>query len=433
MIFETLYALDKKGKIRVFECAFKLIIHSDTHYEIITQTGLLGGKKTVKRSIVTKGKGTRTIKEQVQLEANALWKEKRYEGYKTIEELKSKVSLVRGQPVNDVQIALEQTHVQNAYKAIGIDFNSNPDWHPLCMLAEKWKDHKDKIEYPVIVQPKLDGVRCTAFKDSTGKIRLMSRGGEYYQVPHIEKILEEYYNSNQNLVYFDGEIYKHGIPQQTISGAVRTEVDNNLFGDAKQEWLEYHIYDVIPMDYNLKQLNRELLRTQIFRWFKKEDKLDNIKFVGSMIANSEEEVIALHDNYVDQGYEGAMVRDQEAEYLWSFRDKRLLKLKAFEDAEFEIIGYEIDPHKSIGESFVFILKNDINDRTFKARPTGSNEMKEEWFKLMNHEGSVHYGGLVGKNATVKFKGRSVDGIPVHGSVRHKDTKCLVTNIRKQYE
>mgnify|MGYP003330811890 CR=1 FL=1 len=33
------------------------------------------------------------------------------------------------------------------------------------MLAAKWEDYKDKVEYPIFSQPKLDGIRCIVTKD----------------------------------------------------------------------------------------------------------------------------------------------------------------------------------------------------------------------------------------------------------------------------
>ena len=41
------------------------------------------------------------------------------------------------------------------------------------MLAGKWEDRKDKIEYPIYSQPKLDGIRCIVTIDG-----MFSRNGK---------------------------------------------------------------------------------------------------------------------------------------------------------------------------------------------------------------------------------------------------------------
>ena len=49
------------------------------------------------------------------------------------------------------------------------------------MLAKKWEDYEDKVEFPVYAQPKLDGIRCIATKDG-----LKTRTGkDIVSVPHI--------------------------------------------------------------------------------------------------------------------------------------------------------------------------------------------------------------------------------------------------------
>ena len=49
------------------------------------------------------------------------------------------------------------------------------------MLAAKWEDYKDKIQYPIFSQPKLDGIRCIVTKDG-----MFSRNGKpIISAPHI--------------------------------------------------------------------------------------------------------------------------------------------------------------------------------------------------------------------------------------------------------
>ena len=56
------------------------------------------------------------------------------------------------------------------------------------------------------------------------------------------------------------------------------------------------------------------------------------------MALSKQDVVMHHNLYVQQGYEGAMIRVPGSVYE-NKRAKCLLKYKEFEDAEFEICGY----------------------------------------------------------------------------------------------
>ena len=70
------------------------------------------------------------------------------------------------------------------------------------MLAAKWEDYKDKIQYPIYSQAKLDGIRCIVTKDG-----MFSRNGKpIISAPHIIDSLRNLFVVNPDLI-FDGELY----------------------------------------------------------------------------------------------------------------------------------------------------------------------------------------------------------------------------------
>ena len=72
------------------------------------------------------------------------------------------------------------------------------------MLACDYNDYKDKIEYPVYVQPKLDGIRCIVRKDG-----MWSRNGKpIISAPHIFENMKHLFVKDPNLIV-DGELYIH--------------------------------------------------------------------------------------------------------------------------------------------------------------------------------------------------------------------------------
>lgn len=429
MRLETLYTLDSKGKVRVFECEVQYGMYDpyDQEYKssghdypsIVTWTGLLGGKLIEKRELVKVGKQKRSITEQAQFQCQSLWNEKLDEGYKS-EEVLIKEQNRRGFDVANIIPEAHNNRIQSLLHLIPEASYTNSNWDELPMLAHKFKDIK-KPEFPYYAQPKLNGVRCLV-KKKGNEILLCSRGGTYYKVPHLIAALEQLWFQFQDAnIILDGEIYKHGIPLQDISGAARRE-ETGMF--TSNNWLEYHIYDVISLDTLTSNQNSRMLGLDMLRL-----NLDNnpiLKVLPTNRVKSNEEVKELHDKFVSEGYEGLILRFSEGKYEFNTRSKNLLKVKQYQDAEFIIIDCGYDDNKAtIGESFYFVLRNDINNLTFKARPTGTIAMKENWFKDRN--------SWTNRKATVRYFERSTDGLPLQACVRHKDTEVLIEHLRPNDE
>ncbi len=418
-VLPTLYTLDSFNKVRIFKAS---VVASSTEdgYAIKTETGLIDGKLTPKMELVKKGKQKRNVYEQAIFQLNALWRQKLDEGYKSLDDLVKRLL-----EFNIIQVNYNITEQEILAKAINYLPNfayTNSNWDELPMLAHKIKDVK-VLNFPYIIQPKLDGVRCLVKKKNLDAV-LISRGGQYYQIPHLINdltiFLKRLGNAGYSSLLLDGEIYKHGIPLQEISGAARKE-ENGMF--ASNSWLEYHIYDVISLiDSKASQRERDLLLTINQKY---SFDLLSIKFVESKKIYSKEEAEMVHNYYVSQGYEGAILRNPMGIYEFNTRSYSLIKIKEYQDEEFEIIACGNDENKSIGESFYFVLKNNINDLIFKSRPTGTEKQKEYWFYNIDK--------FKGKKATVRFFTRSNDGLPTQGVVRHKDTEILVKHIRSDGE
>jgi len=401
--YDSLYSLDKKGKIRVF--SLHVTPNDIGEYVIISASGLLEGKTTTTTTRITQGKAGRNIEEQTKLVADSIYNDKKLEGYKSVNTLKERaiaLGIDLEENSNDFKLLLK-----SYFKTLGITYNTTPSWLPLPMLASKWKDIKKKVVYPVAVQPKLNGVRCLAqYNTETSEVILSSRGGITYNIFHIKKQLEDYFAINQNLI-LDGELYIHGKPLQVISGEVRKEKDCSPD-------IEFHVYDVLDTKASQGQrLNDLRIHTLVL---KTQFKATHIKPVGHYMADDESEVKLYHDDYVSQGYEGAIIRQLEGKYEVSFRSNNLIKVKEFEDEEFELIGCTIDPNKTVANSFVFILKNNIDDQIFSARPSGTAKQKETWYQNRD---------WIGKKATVRFQERSTGGLPIQGHVRDTDSDCLI--------
>lgn len=268
------------------------------------------------------------------------------------------------------------------------------------MLAKSFKDvakptstKKQGIQYPVDVQLKFNGVRCLAYRKDGGDVFLQSRGGDPYDVEHIRAALELVLEEDQVL---DGEIYIHGMPLQEIVSLVKTPQE------ASQD-LTYRVYDMTKLsDQSEHWLDR---KAALKAWFKRHQDADDLPgsicMVNTAECGNEDSVRAFHDMAVADGYEGAIIRLHHGLYRFGYRSSELLKLKAFEDAEFEIVGYRRGKGKFLNVP-IFNCKT-ADGVEFEVTPRGTNEARLQMLKDAKK--------LIGRQMTVRYMGWTKDGKP----------------------
>ena len=104
--------------------------------------------------------------------------------------------------------------------------------------------------------------------------------------------------------------------------------------------------------------------------------------------------------YIDDGYEGIMIRLNNKPYEYK-RSSDLLKYKLFSDEEFECVGYESQKNNEnkVG-AFTFITED---GKEFKARPKMSEEERDGVWQQRN--------SYIGQWGKVVFQEKSEDNIP----------------------
>jgi DNA ligase-1 len=264
----------------------------------------------------------------------------------------------------------------------------------LPMLAHKWDDHASKIKFPAVLEPKYDGFRCLAKKED-GIIYLWSRKGKALDIPteikeELSKILAEGESS-------DGELYRHGWGFQRIASAIKKR-------NADTPGLHYYIYDapVLGKSFQERFLNRwSGVPTELSSDPKFVDGTSRIVLCPNKVVNSAEEVMEGQAQAIEAGYEGAMVRNLASEYMFKNRSSSLLKVKSFEDAEFEIIGGKEGQGREAG---MVVFKCKTSDGTeFDVRPRGTQEERSLMWQNLN--------SYIGKPLTVKYQGLTDEGKP----------------------
>jgi DNA ligase-1 len=256
------------------------------------------------------------------------------------------------------------------------------------MLAHKFEDHKDKIEYPVYSQPKLDGIRCIVRADG-----MWSRNGKkIISAPHIFESLKPLFESNPDLL-FDGELYadKFANDFNAICSLVKkTKPTSNDLAKSKES-IQYHIYDLPSCNGTFTQRNKALIDIGVPR---------GCVIVTTDKVNNENELMGCYSAYVGWGYEGQMIRlDKEYE---SKRSKSLLKHKSFIDEEYTILDVVEGEGNKTGMVGSFIFKSKTG-HIFNSSPKFNwEECKAMW----NNKNE-----LIGKSATVKYFNLTPDGVP----------------------
>jgi ATP-dependent DNA ligase len=372
--FPKLYQLNNNHKI--YEWSIRIEKSSGDSYDIITAHGEKDGKQVPHIKNIDKGKVKRSVLEQAVLEAESKWKNKKEKDLycESIEETTNNV-----EENVIVRPMLANTFSFDVYNKGGRGF---------------------KISLPAYVQRKYDGIRCIAYLKN-GEVVLESRKGIPFQnFEELRKQLKIMLNKQPSTFYFDGELYTNKYDFEVLCGLVRlTEKKVKNEDKEKINQIEYHIYDFVnTSNIDMKYKQRfEFLES----FLTQHSSIELIKRVPTEEVNTLNDIKTKHDLYIQEGYEGIMIRDTEGPYEVQKRSKFLQKYKEFMEEEFKIIGFSEGTSDEKG----CVLWNceTKNGSTFTVRPKGTKESRMELFA----NGSKY----INKLLTVIFQEYSSDGIP----------------------
>lgn len=355
--FPVLYGDSAKGKVKQYRVWVEEN-HATGTASIFREHGQKDGKKQLDEKVVSVGKNVgksneTTPTEQALSEAESMWNKKKDNNY--TESLEDAIS---GNKAN-----------------------------MLPMLAQPFKDAKHRLVYPAYIQPKLNGVRCLA-KRVGNNIEFTSRKGKSYNetLQHLVTPLLERMHDGQ---VFDGEIYIHGLSLQTIVSYVK-----KLRPESAQ--LQYWIYDIAEPQVNFSVRNNQYM-AQCY---------PGNPFIIPVITHrivEESEIKKYHDEFVQEGFEGAIVRNSAGKYEFDYRSYDLIKVKEFVDEEFTIIGGRTADTGRYQGCCVFLCETK-EGKPFEVCPRGTVEIRKQYYQDLPK--------LIGKKLTVRFFNWSDDKIPL---------------------
>ena len=263
------------------------------------------------------------------------------------------------------------------------------------MLAQDYDKRKDKVKFPILSQPKLDGIICVVKSDG-----MWTRNGkEIISAPHVYENLKHIFDTQPDLV-LDGELYtsNRDVDFNTIISCVRKTKPTQADLDLSTQYIEYWMYDMLDpneIDYGYEGRCENLFD------LKREFNLD--PFIYKVIATYElpdaKHVDEQLSHYIEQGFEGQILRDPNSLYE-NKRSNGLLKHKTFHDDEFRILSVNEGVGKFANKAATMSFQTPEGVK-FDSTINGTMEYLEEIWAIKDQ--------LIGKLATVKYFEKTTDG------------------------
>ncbi len=189
------------------------------------------------------------------------------------------------------------------------------------LLAAK-KPVFEKIKFPVLATPKIDGIRCLVIGG-----KALSRSFKPIPNNHIREMIEKYCPEG-----FDGEI---------LCGEGFNDVQSMVMKRDGTPNFRYLVFDYVlnsliePYAERIKNLQGFCAQNPMIH--------DVVDILIPEVANNLEELQAIMQKHLEQGHEGTMIRDPGSPYKCgrsSLKEGYLIAIKYFEDGEAEVIGFE---------------------------------------------------------------------------------------------
>ena len=264
---------------------------------------------------------------------------------------------------------------------------------------------KNTIEFPCFVQPKLDGLRCVVYRDpATGEIRRQSRTGTYFDtMSHIAESLAPLFARFPNAI-LDGELYTTEIPFEELAGLIKTK---KLTPQDYEKLcvIEYHIYDIVDetMPYHARHDSIKKMFAQVAASSSSSPHVlpRYIRLVPTIEAKTPAEFKAEFGRFIEEGYEGIMLRNKTGMYRCNYRSHDLQKYKEFMEDEFKIVGFTQGDGRDKGTVIWICDTKEGNE--FRVRPRGTMESRRKLYQTGEK--------FVGKMLTVIFQELTEEGKP----------------------
>lgn len=379
-VLPTLYKLGAYDKINVWIISFD---GSVLHTYWGTVENLANGSLQSSTRVVDLNSSGRNLYEQALLDARASWKTKcDKDGYSD--------------------------------KTIDKNILSMP-----AMLAHTFNPTGKQVRFPAFTSRKYEGCRLRANEIDNDQIFMCSRGTQVINhfdnirnnlkilFPYIRNVLTRVFPDKHPLFRSDGELYTPEISVDEANGIARLGIGSPA--STKEHLFTYYIFDLI-IDGKYTYDERLQILFQGYNECVREKKLSGIVIVEQDLVRSNAEILAKHDQYVAEGYEGVIIRmfggqtekEREQSYYKDRRCNAILKYKNFFDDEGVIIGASEDKENSV----IWRIKAK-NGAIFDCRPRGRLEERRRLY----NEYATNSANFIGRGFTYRYQSLNSNGVP----------------------
>ena len=202
----------------------------------------------------------------------------------------------------------------------------DPNFKP--MLAATLSDiNLLTFKSSIIASPKLDGIRAVNLGDGV----LRSRSLKPIPNEYVQKLF-----GGKEFSFFDGELICGSPTSETCYRDTNSAVMSKE-GEPDVRWFVFDHFQTPSVGFCGRHNNLGV-QMRIYKV-----KSDRVVILDQRSVSYKEQLLELEDHWLEEGYEGVMIRSPSGRYKFGRSTENegiLLKLKRFEDAEAEIIGFQ---------------------------------------------------------------------------------------------
>jgi len=260
-------------------------------------------------------------------------------------------------------------------------------------VSNKPIDYTNKVS----MQPKLDGVRCLiqlekgfnlsldpAFDDRDKVVAYSRTGKEWKNIDHILQSLKHFFQQYPDVI-LDGELYNHALKDdfEKIISCVRKQKPTAIDRAESRRLVQFHCYDIV---------DETMLFDERYKFvFDNLRDAYGVRTVETTQCFTEGDAKVFHEDNLDRGYEGSILRTNDTYKCgrsWSLR-----KFKDFHDAEAKLISWVEGKGKRAGTIGKF-MAIDADGNEFGMPVMDNFKKLQTMFKEMQ--------SWVGKKATFTY-------------------------------
>lgn len=181
-----------------------------------------------------------------------------------------------------------------------------------------------KVQYPLLVSPKLDGLRCIIWEGVA-----YSRNAEPFPNAFLQNWARDYHN-------LDGELIV-GAPVEDGAGTVLGRTMSGIKRVEGEPDFRFHLFDSPQRRYPEFEANFDALCAEFV------DSDARIEIVPHIEADGPQNLAMAESFYLERGYEGVMLRAHDGPYKHgrsTLNEGWLIKLKRFIDGEATVFALE---------------------------------------------------------------------------------------------